>query len=289
MPPARYSRDLVMLSIGDLVLDITIVPERSLSPDDDTPASIRVGGGGQAANFCAWAAVLGEPVRLITRVGDDENGRRLVAEIEALGVEVCPVWGPQPTGVIAVLVGPDGERTMATQRGASVGLRSDDLRDDWFSGVRLIHVPAYSLFVEPLAAAARAAIELVRRAGGLLSIDLSSPAGLREYGAARMADELGRLAPEVLFATTAESETLGVSLDSLAKVPVLKLGSAGCTVAGQLIPAPLVQEVDTTGAGDALAAAFCAAYLKGATPIEAARRAVLVASNAVAQTGARPS
>jgi len=278
----------MMLSIGDLVLDITIVPERPLQPDDDTPASIRVGGGGQAANFCAWAAALGEPVRLISRVGDDENGRRLVAEIQALGVEVCPVWAPQPTGVIAVLMGPNGERTMATQRGASVGLRSDDLREEWFRDVRLIHVPAYSLFVDPLAAAARAAIEIVRQTGGVLSIDLSSAAGLREHGAARMADELARLAPELLFATTAESEALAVPLDSLAKVPVLKLGSAGCSVAGQLIPAPPVQEVDTTGAGDALAAAFCASYLKGATPIEAARRAVLVASNAVTYTGARP-
>ncbi len=60
----------MMLSIGDLVLDITIMPERPLLVDDDNPARIRLGGGGQAANFCAWAAELGEPARLITRVGD---------------------------------------------------------------------------------------------------------------------------------------------------------------------------------------------------------------------------
>jgi sugar/nucleoside kinase (ribokinase family) len=73
----------MILSIGDLVLDITIVPEGRLRPDDDNPAVIRVGGGGQAANFCAWAAALGSPVRLVTRVGDDDRGRRLVAELEA--------------------------------------------------------------------------------------------------------------------------------------------------------------------------------------------------------------
>jgi ribokinase len=279
----------MILSIGELVLDITIVPEGQLRPDDDRPATIRIGGGGQAANFCAWASALGVPVRLVSRVGDDESGRRLVAELQALGVEVCAVWGPEPTGTIAVLVGPNGERTMATQRGASVGLRPDELREEWFRDVRLIHVPAYSLFTDPLAAAAKAAINVVRSQGGLLSIDLSSVAGLNEYGAARMAGELALLRPELLFATAAESDTLGVPLDAIAVVPVVKLGPDGCLVWGRRVPAPAVVEVDATGAGDAFAAAFCASYLDGATPVEAAERAVLVASDAVTRAGARPS
>jgi sugar/nucleoside kinase (ribokinase family) len=279
----------MILSIGDLVLDITIVPEGRLRPDDDNPAVIRVGGGGQAANFCAWVAALGSPVRLVTRVGDDDRGRRLVTEVEALGVEVFAVWGADPTGMIAVLVGPNGERTMATQRGASAGLQTNDLRKPWFRGVNLIHVPAYSLFTEPLAGAARLAIELVRQGGGLLSIDLSSVAGLREYGAPRFAGELASLKPDVLFGTLAESETLGVPMEDLARVPVLKLGAEGCRVAGRDVPAPQVREVDASGAGDAFAAAFCVAYLDGATPIEAAGKAVVVGSGAVTQAGARPS
>jgi sugar/nucleoside kinase (ribokinase family) len=279
----------MIMSIGDLVLDITIVPEGRLRQDDDNPAVIRVGGGGQAANFCAWAAALGSPVRLVTRVGDDDRGRRLVTELEAVGVEVFAVWGAEPTGMIAVLIGPGGERTMATQRGASAGLRPNDLRKPWFRGVNLLHVPAYSLFTEPLATAARAAIDLVRNQNGLLSIDLSSVAGLKEFGASRFADELTRLRPDLLFATGAESETLGVPMEDLAKIPVLKLGSDGCQVLGRRIAAPHVEEVDPTGAGDALAAAFCVSYLDGATPIEAAERAVVIASGAVTRAGARPS
>jgi len=134
----------MIVSVGDLVLDISIVPDGALEPDDDCPATITVGGGGQAANFCAWAAALGEPARLVTRVGDDERGRRLVNDLESKGVEVRPVWAPEPTGAIAVFVGPDGGRTMATQRGASVGLSQDDLDDSWFRDAQLIHVPAYS-------------------------------------------------------------------------------------------------------------------------------------------------
>ena len=279
----------MILSIGDLVLDITIVPYGRLRPDDDNPAVIRVGGGGQAANFCTWAAALGSPVRLVTRVGDDDRGRRLVTEVEALGVEVFAVWGSDPTGMIAVLVGPNGERTMATQRGASAGLRPSDLRKPWFRGVNLIHVPAYSLFTEPLAASARLAVDLVRQTGGLLSIDLSSVAGLTEYGASRFAGDLALLKPDLLFGTAAESETLGVPMEEVAKVAVLKLGADGCRVAGRHVPAPQVQEVDASGAGDALAAAFCVSYLDGATPIEAAEKAVVVASGAVTRAGARPS
>jgi sugar/nucleoside kinase (ribokinase family) len=228
-------------------------------------------------------------VRLVTRVGDDDHGHRLVAELEAVGVEVLVVWGAEPTGLIAVLVGGAGERTMATQRGASAGLRPTDLRRPWFHGVNLIHVPAYSLFTEPIATAARSAIAMVRRQHGLLSIDLSSAAGLKEYGGRRFADDLTLLKPELLFATEAESETLGVRIDDLAKVAVLKLGHAGCQVAGKHVQAPTVEEVDATGAGDALAAAFCVAYLDGAEPMEAAERAVLIASDAVTRAGARPA
>ena len=279
----------MIVSIGDLLLDIAIVPDGPLQPDDDTPSTITLGGGGQAANFCAWIAALGDPARLVTRVGDDETGRRLVADLEARGVEVRAVWSTEPTGAIAVTVDQDGRRTMATQRGASVGLSPEDLEEAWFGDARLLHVPAYSLFVEPIAGAARAAIRAVREAKGMLAVDLSSAAGIRAYGPSRMAYVLARLKPEVLFATEAEAATLAVPLESLAQVPVLKLGRSGCVVFGRRIAAPEVQAVDPTGAGDAFAAAFCSAWLRGATPVESAEQAVQAATRSVLLAGARPS
>jgi sugar/nucleoside kinase (ribokinase family) len=277
----------VIAAIGELMLDVTITPDGPLRADDDRDASVRIGGGGQAANFCAWAASLGERARLVTKVGDDEAGRRLVAEAEAVGVEVMAVRGPEPTGAVAVLVG-EGGRTFARQRGAATSLRQEELRAAWFEGVRLLHVPAYSLFREPLAASARRAVDLTRAGGGIISIDLSSAADLREYGGPRMAGDLAGLRPELLFATEQEAAELGATLADLAKVPVVKLGSRGCVVFGRRVPAPRVEVVDVTGAGDALAAAFCVAYVEGATPLEAAGRAVLVAARAVATPGARP-
>lgn len=279
----------MIVSIGDLVQDIGILLERALEPDDDTPATITLGGGGQAANFCAWCAAVGEAVRLVTRVGDDETGRRLVADLESRGVEVRAVWAAEPTGAIAVLIDSAGHRTMATQRGASVGLSASDLEADWFRDAGLLHIPAYSLFLEPIASATRVAIQVVREAGGMLVVDLSSAAGLRAYGPSRMAYVLARMKPEVLFATKTEADTLAVPLESLAQVPVLKLGAAGVRVFGRDIAAPQVHAVDPTGAGDAFAASFCAAWLHGSSPVEAAERGVLAASQSVAVAGARPS
>jgi len=280
----------VIVSVGDLVSDIRIVLDGVLEPDDDSPAAITIGGGGQAANFCAWAVALGERARLVARVGDDDAGHRLVADLEGRGVEVSAVWTTaEPTGTIAVLVDSAGRRTMATQRGASVGLSPDDLDGAWFRDARLLHVPGYSLFTEPLASAARAAIRAVREAKGMLAMDLSSAAGLRAFGPARMAYVLARIQPELVFATEGEAATLGVPLESLAQVPVVKLGPAGCRVFGRTIPAPNVKAIDPTGAGDAFAAAFCVAWLGGATPLEAAERGVQAASDSVTLAGARPS
>src|SRR5207253_2733777 len=184
-----------------------------------TPTASRPGPTGSAR--AAWAASLGEHARLITKVGDDEAGRRLVSEIEAAGVQVIAVRGPEPTGAVAVLVGDGGTRSFARQRGAAVGLRTQELTPAWFDGVRLLHVPAYSLFQEPLAASARRAVDLTRARGGLISIDLSSAADLRAYGGARMAADLAGLQPELVFATESEVAEVGAPLRGLAKVPVV--------------------------------------------------------------------
>ena len=78
-------------------------------------------------------------------------------------------------------------------------------------------------------------------------------------------------------------------LAARAMVDVLATMTRNGRVGGRLIPAPHVEEVDATGAGDALAAAFCVSYLDGATPVEAAEKAVVVASGAVTRAGGRPS
>jgi len=98
---------------------------------------------------------------------------------------------------------------------------------------------------------------------------------------------LDELAPDVLFATEAEWEILGGAYLT-APVGVVKRGPRGCTVVtaeARLDLAPVEAEVvDTTGAGDALAAGF----LLGGSLEDAARRGLDAAARCVATVGSMP-
>ena len=74
---------------------------------------------------------------------------------------------------------------------------------------------------------------------------------------------------------------------------VLTLGPAGALVAsgGELthIESPKVDAVDTVGAGDAFAGAFCHRLLAGDSTVDAARYACRVGAFSVTRPGAQPS
>lgn len=74
---------------------------------------------------------------------------------------------------------------------------------------------------------------------------------------------------------------------------MLTLGSAGALVAsgGELthIESPKVDAVDTVGAGDAFAGAFCHRLLAGDSTVDAARFACRVGAFSVTRPGAQPS
>ena len=110
------------------------------------------------------------------------SGERLTAALSAAGVDVRIERGAtgSRTGTVVVLVAPDGERTMLTDRGSALDLAVVD--DRWLDDVDVLHLPSYSLTAGCLA---RTAIELARRAKArqaLLSVDASSIATLEEFG-----------------------------------------------------------------------------------------------------------
>jgi sugar/nucleoside kinase (ribokinase family) len=273
----------MVCTLGDLLLDVIVRAPQELASGADTPVRTRVASGGQAANVAAWVVELGEPARFVGKHAEDEPGALARALLEGRGVELVGPRVGGKTGVVVSFVGPDGERSMATDRGVSPELRAEELDAAWFAGCRWLHLSGYSLLAEPIAEAALAAGRAARGEGATVSVDLSSWSAIRAYGPERFRGRLDELAPDVVFANEPEWELVGGAY-GLGETAVVKRGSRGVLVhteGGSEEHASLgASVVDTTGAGDALAAGFIVGGIE--LGLEAAARCV-------AQLGAVPA
>jgi len=305
--------------LGDLMTDVATRLARPVAVGSDTPASIRLHGGGAGANTAAWLAALGQPVSFIGRVGDDAPGAAASAELRAAGVRTLLSVDPQaPTGTCVVLVDAAGERSMLPDPGANATLAPEHLPRRVFEPGGHFHLSGYALLTEGSRAAALAALELARSAGMSVSIDPASVAPLRAVGAERAlgwfraadvllpndeelkllanirTDQPGtpRSAAQLRQSRLPVARALARRLDTLV---VATLGAAGAVAAGpggqggaDTDPAP-TSLVDTTGCGDAFAAGFLHVWLGAPSSLEAAlARGVEQAARCATQVGARP-
>jgi sugar/nucleoside kinase (ribokinase family) len=255
---------LSLCTIGDLILDVIVLPDGELSPDADTPATIRFVAGGQAANVAAWASALGARSRLICKRGDDASSEMATAELARHGVQI---YGPVANGRGGVVVSvrdAHGQRTMASDRGVASLLEPSELDPSWVRACDVLHVSGYCLLREPMATAAVEAARHARR----VSVDLASAHDIEMLGAQQFATRLEALSPDLVFATEAER----AAVPAFDATWVIKLGARGARFPEGMYPARSVLPVDTTGAGDALAAG----YLVGGPElaIDAAARSV---------------
>jgi sugar/nucleoside kinase (ribokinase family) len=245
---------MLVCALGDLTLDVSVRALQEIAPGGDADAEIRLRPGGQAANVAAWAAELGASARFLGKTGADEAGQLARAGLEKRGIAVFgPVEGRN--GIVCSLVSPDGGRSMLADRGAAVGLRADEVEPAWLEGCDRLFVSGYALLREPARGAAVRAVELARREGAAVSVDLASWSGIRDAGPGPIRETIESLAPDVVFANEDEERVLGGPLRGTAWI--LKRGAQGCSFDGDERAAlPVERVVDTTGAGDALAAGF---------------------------------
>jgi ribokinase len=268
---------MLVVTLGDLLLDVIVRLDEPLAAGADANAQTRTIPGGQAANVAAWVAALGGDSRCIARRGDDPAGAWLAGDLIARGVDVVgPAAGR--SGVVVSLVAPDGERTMASDRGSATLLEPGDLVPAWFA-CDCLHISGYALLASPIDAAAARAAELARAQGARLSIDLSAWTRIRAHGAASFRERLAALAPDVVFGNSEEWDELG----EVGATRVVKRGASGFDVvrSGDMerCQARAMSVVDTTGAGDALAAGFL---------VGGAKLGADAAARCVAQIGAMP-
>lgn len=240
----------MFVTLGDLLLDVIVRLGQPLAEGADADAETKLGPGGQAANVAAWIAELGGPVRFIGKRADDEAGGIAARALERYGVEVRGPVVPGRTGTVVSLVAADGGRTMASDRGVSPELRAEELDPGWFEGCTHLHLPGYSLLRAPIDEASLRAAGLAPR----VSVDLSSWSAIRDFGPARFRERLVALQPAIVFANEEEERILGGPLEGCEWV--LKRGAHGASFGELELPALPAEVLDTTGAGDALAAGF---------------------------------
>jgi sugar/nucleoside kinase (ribokinase family) len=274
--------------IGDLLVDVIARPEGPLRVGSDTAASVRLGGGGSAANTACWIAATGGRATLLAAVGDDALGVVARDDLAAAGVDlVGPVLAGVPTGTCVVIVDPSGERTMLPDRGANEHLPASAVAPA-LAGAAWAHVSGYALLHPGSRAAGVAALA----AGVPTSVDAASSGPLRDLGAAAFRDLIA--GADLLFANADEVDALGGLGAALATAGavVLKRGPDGATWTDGTttidVPAVPADVVDTTGAGDALAAGFLTALVAGADPRTALDAGTRLAAHVISQLGARP-
>ena len=282
----------MLCTIGDLIEDVVVWLNDELNIGSDTDSVIMRTRGGSAANVAMFGALNGTASRFIGQVGNDNLGEQLCASLRESGVDVCTVAEGR-TGSIVVIVQPNGERTFLTDRGVASQLSLFDASH--LAGVSIVHVPTYSLALDPLATTAVQYIRAARTAGALISIDASSTSVLRDYGVDRYAALVASIAPDVFLCNNDEAALLNI--DSAhpmpgAKLSVIKHGAlpvAAITAAGavtEVATPPVANIVDTTGAGDAFAAGFLPVYATSRNIKDAITNGNLIAARVLRSPGA---
>lgn len=278
-----------LVVVGDLVEDVVVWTDAPVQRGTDTPARVFRSRGGSAANVAVAAAAL-VPARFVGCVGADALGDRLVAELEAAGVEVRAQRRGR-TGSVVVLVDVDGERTFLPDRAAAAEL--SDVAADVLDDAAVVHVPLYGLHGGRTAAALRRLLgEAVSRSVPV-SLDASSWAVLRAIGVDDVRALVERVRPAVVFANVDEARELDLPRWPLAGTTVVvKDGARPTTVVagdGRVLTVPVEPVAgvrDSTGAGDAFAAGWLSAMIEGRSPLERVQRGHALAREVLALPGA---
>lgn len=237
--------------------------------------------GGAPANVAVQLARLGCAVELLSAVGDDPLGARVLTELEREGVGVRYVQrrADRRTGLTLVEVDAAGERSFCPwrERSADQSFSERDLPPSLLDETPLLHRGTVTLRSEPARTATRAAVERARLAGAIISLDVNLR--FRMFPSAEKLCALARGAvrgAHVVKATRQEAEALygarptDALVDRLhasgARLVLLTFDVDGALLSSHRarvqVPAPAVPVVDATGAGDAFMGALLAELLR---------------------------
>ena len=294
---ARPEVAVVGSSNLDLVVEVATIPvpgETVLGGD------LRLIPGGKGANQAVAAARLGRRVAMIGRVGDDDAGTMLRKALASAGVDTTSLHttADTPSGTALIAVGADGDNTVVVSPGANGRLSAADV----IAAAEAVEAAAVVLL--QLEVPLEAITAAVRRARGLVVLN-PAPAPAAPLPAdvldgvdvlvpnqtelAVMAGHTGLSAIGEVNPKTAVALARGLPVAAV----VVTLGAGGAMVVTGAdavhVPAPRIEPVDTTAAGDAFCGALADALTGGADLVGASEWAVRVGAAATLRPGAQPS
>jgi ribokinase len=299
LPAAPEVDALRIVVVGSTMIDLVAFAERLPEAGETVVGSSFLQGfGGKGANQAVAAARFGARVAMVAAVGDDANGRAVIANLAAQDVA---------TDDVAVVAATTGVAPI------------------WVDGAgmnRIIIVAGANGLVDPGRAAA--AVERVRPAVVIGQFEVPQAATTAAFVAARRVGALTVLNPapgapieaDLLSATdwlvpnetefaliggrplTGPDDDVAAAIDELGRRLgihlAVTLGASGVVLRERAGPplriaAPAVSAVDTTGAGDAFVGAFAVGLGLGWVPADAARLGCATASDSVTRPGTQGS
>jgi pseudouridine kinase len=289
-----------VLAIGAAGVDMVGRLDGELRWSASNPSRIRSSFGGVARNVAENLARLGQPVRLLTAVGEDQSGEQLIRQASEAGVDMQAVLRTPayPTGAYLAVLDADGELQLALDDMRAVQAITPaylNSRADLFLESSLLFLDAN---LSPRAL--RTAVSLARRAHIPICVDPTSSllaSRLRPYlenihlitpssaeacvlSGCKVADEAYEQALDA--AKRLVSQGVQVAMITLAEAAVVYATS---TTTGQA-PAICKEIIDPIGGGDALAAAVIFALLNDFPLDDAVRLGVSAAALTLGSPGA---
>lgn len=263
--------------IGSVNLDLVATGAKLPAPGETvTGARLARHPGGKGANQALAAARLGQKVRLVAAVGNDDMAEEALRLLRAGRVDLSATHflNGETTGVALIAVDPKGENLIVVCPGANAKLSAADV-----DGETIEHMMGV-LEVSPDALLAGA-----RRATGFVALNLAPAAPVPEELLA---------GADLIVVNKGEAAFYGAALHATGRLVAISLGADGAELwkSGEKIAAakpPDVQVVDTVGAGDTFFAALTTALIENMSAPDALAFAVAAGAAACTRPGAQPS
>jgi ribokinase len=261
----------------DLVISGAPLPRPGETVTGGAFAQHHGGKGGNQATAAARALGEAGHVAMIGAVGDDALGAEAREVLASDGVDTTHLLtrDATPTGVALITVDPDGENQISVAPGANDALGSDHVA----AALGAVGPSVLLVSLEVPRLAALAAATWCRGHDVPL---LVNPAPLRPWAVEVIED--------AAWITPNEHELAALDPVPARPVVVETRGPEGATIHGDApvrIPAPPVDAVDTTGAGDCFNGVLAASLAEGLDITASVHRAVTAATMSVVSRGAR--